>query len=102
QKLNLAQNPGFFAAHGVNFPDTDPAKGSTQPLAPRERKNRENLAARLLLGGINIAPIKNSSLINITYTSRSPEWSARLANAWPQEFIGATIDLQFASTADAR
>ena len=66
------------------------------------QKQRELAAAGMLLGNVRIEPIRNSSLVEISYVSRSPAMSARIANAWPQEFIAATIDRQFASTAEAR
>lgn len=100
RNLKLTDNPAFFAAHGVELPKTGAAASAA--LSSSERKAREDMAAGLLLGGIAIQPVQNSSLVDITYTSRSPEWSEKIANAWPEGFIGATIDRQFASSADAR
>ena len=94
--LKLADEPSFFAAHGVDL-GADKA-----PLTPAQRKNLESMAAGMLMGGIRIEPIRNSSLVNIVYTSQSPQWSARIANAWPQGFVAATIDRGLSSTADAR
>jgi capsular exopolysaccharide synthesis family protein len=96
RKLQLADNPDFFTAHGVKLP------AAAGPLDPTERKRREALAAGMLRARIGISPVRNSSLVNVTYTSRSPVWSARIANAWPQEFIAATMDRDYASNADAR
>ncbi len=96
RSLKLADEPSFFAAHGVDL-----GTGG-QALSPAQRKDRENLAAGLLVGNVQINPIRNSSLVNISYTSRSPEWSARIANAWPQGYIAGTMDRGLASTADAR
>jgi succinoglycan biosynthesis transport protein ExoP len=98
RKLNLAANAGFFAAHGVDLTKS----GTGAALDPKERKAREAMAAGLLLGGIKIVPLTNSSLVNITYTSRSPQWSAQIANAWPREFIGSTMERDYASNAEAR
>ena len=96
RSLKLADDQGFFAAHGLDL-------GSAgQGLTPAQRKDRENMAAGLMMGNVQINPIRNSSLVNITYTSQSPEWSARIANAWPQGYIAATMDRGLASTADAR
>lgn len=93
--LNLAQDPVFFAAHGVVVP----AAGT---LSAQERRRREQMAAGLLLGGVKIVPVENSSLVNISYVSRNPGISAKIANAWPKEFIGSTMDREFSSNADAR
>lgn len=97
RNLKLADNREFFAANGVELPEA-----KSGGLSPEERKQREQMAAGILLGGISVNPVKNSSLANISFTSRSPQWAERIANAWPLEFIDATIDRQFASTADAR
>lgn len=97
-KLKLAENPRFFAAHGVDFEKIPVADtGRPRAMTPRQRT-----AMSLLLGNVAVSPIRTSRLIDISYTSRDPELSARIANAWPQEFIGATMDRGFASTADAR
>lgn len=97
--LKLAEDPAFFAAHGVSLPEPSQGQGGKLPFSA---KKRERLAAGIVLGNITIAPIRNSSLVDIKYTSRSPQVSAKIANAWPQQFIAANMDRQFASTADAR
>lgn len=98
RNLDLARNPAFFAAHGIDIAADVP----TRPLDRRERKRREELAARLLDGHVRIDPVKESSLVDITYTSRDPAISARIANAWPKEYIASTMDREYASNADAR
>jgi len=99
RNLKLANDPAFFAAHGVEVGEMPRAGGKLTAAGIRER---EGLAASMLLGNVGIEPIRNSSLVNINYTSQSPTISAKIANAWPREFIGSTIDRQFATTADAR
>ncbi|OCC23016.1 protein tyrosine kinase [Croceicoccus estronivorus] len=102
RNLKLASNDGFFEAHGVIPPETAQASNGKPALKPDELRERERVAVRLLLDHVTIEPIRNSRLVDIRYTSRSPRWSERIANAWPQQFIGATMDRQFASSADAR
>ena len=97
RKYNLGSDAGFFMAHGMTLPASRPGQ-SEQAL----RTVREQTAANLLLSGISIKPVRNSSLVDISYTSRSAGWSARIANFWPVEFIGANVDRKLASTADAR
>ena len=97
RKYNLGSDMGFFMAHGMSLPASRPGQ-SEQAL----RTVRDQTAANLLLSGISIKPVRNSSLVDISYTSRSAGWSARIANLWPVEFIGANVDRKLASTADAR
>ena len=99
RNLNLAQNKAFFAAHGI---DIAARQGPAGQLDYKERKRREDMAAGLLAGGIGIAPVKDSSLVDISYTSRDPAISAKIANAWPKEYIASTMDREYASNADAR
>jgi capsular exopolysaccharide synthesis family protein len=49
------------------------------------------LGARLL-GGLEIAPIKNTQLVAINYQSTSPELSARIANGVAESFIDWGIE----------
>ncbi len=103
KQLRLATNDGFFDAHGVDpdrgiFFDSD----RRQTLSQAERAKREALAVDLLLDHVTISPITRSRLVDVRYTSASPGLSAEIANTWTQQFIEATIDRRFASTANAR
>lgn len=97
RSLNLANEPGFFEAHGIDYASFELAGNARKALEAREKT-----AAGLLLGGISIEPVRNSSLIDVAYTSRSADWSAKIANAWPQEFIAANLDRRLSATAEAR
>jgi capsular exopolysaccharide synthesis family protein len=93
--LRLASNDEFFASHGVDAEQVEEAgKG--------DGRAREEMATELLMKNINISPVRTSSLVDILYSSRSPEISARIANAWATAFIAVSMDRQFSSTADAR
>ena len=99
RSLKLAEDRDFFAAHGIELPTSGPATGR---LSANEVKERERIATSVVLGSVTIAPVRNSRLVDIKYVSRSPQLSAKIANVWPQEFIAANMDRQYASTADAR
>jgi len=86
--LKLHEQDAFFESHGV--------EGSKRP----EVRKRQVMG--LLLKNVTIEPVKKSKLVNVKYTSRSPELSSRIADAWVREFIGASMDRQFSSNADAR
>ena len=101
--LRLASNDAFFEAHGAKT-DEDSIFFDTKgkPLTASQRDKREKLAIALLLKNVSISPIRGSRLIDISYTSASPELSAEIANTWTKQFIEASMDRKFASTADAR
>lgn len=86
--LKLTDRPEFFAAHGEK--------------TPTDADERSRLAAEILLDNVSIDPIRLSRLVNISYTSRSPALSAEISNAWVLEFMGATTDREYQSTAQAR
>uniref|UniRef100_UPI003593D748 GumC family protein n=1 Tax=Sphingorhabdus lacus TaxID=392610 RepID=UPI003593D748 len=103
RSLRLATNDGFFEAHGVKTETNSLFTGKTSKvLTARDRQKREKLAVDILLDQASISPIRNSALIDISYTSARPELSAQIANAWTQQFITQSMDRRFASTADAR
>jgi len=88
RELRLGRSSAFFEAHGYRMGD-NPA-------------DADRMAVGLLLKNIEITPLRTSRLVDVSYTSRSPQLSARIANAWVQAFIASNIDRQIASTADAR
>jgi capsular exopolysaccharide synthesis family protein len=100
RELRLASDPTFFEAHGL---DPDAIDQEFPNLSRMERQQKqERLVVRTLLKTVSISPVRTSRLIDISYTSQSPEVSARIANAWGQAFIAVSMDREFASTADAR
>lgn len=104
RRLNLARDDAFFEAVGVDIETgilgSDVGKASS--IASAELAERQRLAVQALLDGVTISPIRGSSLIDVTFTSASPNLSARVANAWVAEFIQQSLDRRFASTSDAR
>ena len=99
RKLRLSTNDAFFEAHGVHL-GNGLFGNSVSPGTAREKRERQ--AVTLLLKHVGIQPIRGSSLIDVAYTSASPQLSAQIADAWTQQFIAASMDRRFASTADAR
>lgn len=98
RSLGLANQDAFWVAHGIKPEDLDQAN---QPGAAK-RINREADAVKILLRSVNIEPIRNSSLVNIKYTSQSPAMSQKIADAWPREFMVANMDRRLSATAEAR
>jgi polysaccharide biosynthesis transport protein len=97
RSLNLARQDEFFELFGV-----DPAaQGSDLPSA-EQRQQRLRAATRILLDHVNVAPVRGSSLVDIEFSSPDRELSARVANAWVDQFIASTLERRFASTRDAR
>lgn len=103
RKLKLANDESFFEAHGESADDgMQLFEGASQPLSASRRQARESKAIKMLLDHVAISPIRGSALIDINYGSGDPALSAKIANAWTQQFIAASNDRRYASTADAR
>jgi capsular exopolysaccharide synthesis family protein len=100
RRLNLASSDSFFAAHGAQRP-TSSGKSTVAGARGASMADFE-AATGLLLEHIDVAPVKSSKLVTVSYESRDPNMAASVANAWGQEFIASNLDRQFASTAQAR
>jgi len=67
-----------------------------------EKGTSENTIASILLGNISIAPIPNSNLVDIKFSSPDGKVSAEIANLWAQEFLGTNFDKRFGSNVEAQ
>lgn len=87
ERLNLAENPDYtspgFIARFVSHIRTGP--GDTSQSA------KVDLAARKLSKQIVVTNDTRSYQIGISVVSDSPEWSAKLANAFAIEYLGHPI-----------
>ena len=105
RRLRLDTSTSFWQAHGID-PDRDSLfKSAPAPVAglsQQQRNSRRDAVVQILLANVDISPIRGSSLVDISYTSASPDLSARIANAWAEEFIAQNVQRRYDSTADAR
>lgn len=101
RRLRLTQNDAFLEAYDLNKTGLLAGEAATRP-SRTELRQREQAIAGILRDGININPLRNSALVDVEFTSPSPELSMQIANAWVQEFIRQSIDRRFGSSADAR
>ena len=87
--LDLGQDASFYEAMGVELanPATD---GST------------DLAAAVLRGGMQVELPASSRIARIGYSSQNPNLSARVADAFADQFIKANLQRRFDSSAYAR
>jgi succinoglycan biosynthesis transport protein ExoP len=58
--------------------------------------------AGMLLGGITVAQIENSSIYRISYDSPNPDLAARVVNTWADAFIEANIERRVDASSYAR
>ena len=91
---NLTNDKSFLAAFKLDVPEGAMTSAQRQDVA-RSAKN-------ILLDLLDVSPVRSSSLVDVSFSTPSPELSAKLANLWGQQFLQATIDRRFAATSDAR
>lgn len=96
----LVGNRAFLAAHGIEPADS---AGNQPGISPQQaQSDRRFTVVNLLLAHIEINPVAASKLVDLSYTSRDPELSTRIANGWATAFIAQSRDREYAFTAEAR
>lgn len=93
RKLNLQSNEEFIAAFDI------PADSAIITSTPRRSIE---LTSNLLLEHIDVSPVVGSSLVDVSFTSPSREFSRTVVATWIDEYIAANLERQFDATRDAR
>ena len=91
KRLRLEGNASFYAQMEVGQPDAD-----SPPAAVRE------MTLALLRGNMEVKLPRNSRIAAITFESTDAALSARIANAFAEEFIQASLQQRYDSSAYAR
>ena len=102
RRLKLATKDRFFEVHGAKPDDAGLLGGTAAILSAEDRAERERQVQDILLKNISIRPLRGSSLIDVAYTSASPDISTQIANTWSQEFIQTSLDRRFSAASAAR
>ncbi len=91
-QLNLVNDPNFFR----RFNEENEANPAFQAVNGRYgaggRGERQRIAGEILLDRIAVTPERLSRLVNIGFTSPDPQFSARVANAWAENFIQTNLE----------
>ena len=93
QALGLADNYLFLAKFD---------NGDVDDMRELPREQRFAKATKLVNENTVIAPIRLSSIINVTYNSHDPQTSATVANAIAENFIQSNLMRRFDAAAYAR
>jgi succinoglycan biosynthesis transport protein ExoP len=95
----LASDQSFLAAYDIDQGGLSLEAGGS---GATDRRAREQMIADILLDNVQISPVRNSALVDVSYTSPDPALSQRIANAWVEQFVESTLARRYDSTADAR
>lgn len=100
-ELRLIDDPEFFAMFDV--PSDDPGLEMTAGRYRAEgRLERQRRAGEVLLDHLSIDPARLSRLVEIRFTSPDPDFSARVANSWAENFIRTNLERKAHSTSYGR
>ncbi len=94
ESLNLTRDESFI--------DTLAGKPRAAAARPMTTDERRNEVITLLQTHEGVTPERGSRLVAVTFSSPSPALSAKIANAFAENFIGAALDRRFESSSYAR
>lgn len=100
-QLRLVDDPAFYDRFG--YSDSRPAfqlTGGRYPAAGRAERQR--VAGEILLRKLSVNPTRLSRLVDIAFTSPDPNFSARVANAWADNFIQTNLERKVQATSYGR
>lgn len=91
--LRLANDDSFL---------TDYGSGGDDAIAGLNRDQREQLAITKVMDGVEVIPVRLSSVVNLRYVSPDPGMAAAVANSVAENFIEQNLARRFESSAYAR
>lgn len=94
--LRLADDPVFNPGHGSLM-----GAGSVGAATADADASALGALANRLLGGLEVNPIRNTRLVEVSYTARSPELATRVANGVAEAFIDWGVQNRFATAGRA-
>lgn len=95
ESLGLASSDETLKAMGVDAPE---AGGTAAVQAARRRE----AALKAVQANLNVAPVRGSRLVAVSYDNPDPNVAARIANGFAENFIQSNLDRKFESSSYAR
>lgn len=100
-QLKLVDDQNFFELFGVRT--NDPAFNLVNGRYPASgRATRLRTAGETLLKNLNVNPTRLSRLVDLGFTSPDPDFSAKVANAWAENFIQTNLERKVQATSYGR
>ena len=65
-------------------------------------KARQAIAAGVVMGGLSVQPVGESSIVRIRYSALDPAWAQRISIAVAEQYEKLTLDMRDAATTHAR
>jgi succinoglycan biosynthesis transport protein ExoP len=100
-QLRLVDDPKFFEMFGVRGEDAAFQLSNGQ-YSTAGRATRKRIAGELLRDHLTIAPTRLSRLVDVSFTSPDANLSAKVANAWSENFIQTNLERKVQATSYGR
>lgn len=94
--LGLANSDAFLTQMGVDSPSAD------EGTAARRIARRREAVLKTVRDNLGVAPVRGSRLVGVSFKSPDPVLSARVVNAFAENFIQANLDRKYESSGYAR
>ncbi|RDS76758.1 exopolysaccharide biosynthesis protein [Alteriqipengyuania lutimaris] len=101
-ELGLVDDPDFFALFGIEATSDGAYQIRNGRYQAEGRGERLRDAGQILLDNVAIEPERLSRLVTISFESPNPELSARIANAWAENFIETNLERKSQATSYGR
>ncbi|MBC2696401.1 MAG: polysaccharide biosynthesis tyrosine autokinase [Desulfobacteraceae bacterium] len=102
QNTIISEIKGFFKFMKPSRPDFNEEKYFEKTGFIQGMESHDNSClVNAFLGGLKVEPIRNSRLVNISFESTYPEFSARIANTLVKAYIDWNLSLKFKSRQEA-
>lgn len=100
-QLRLVDDPKFFEMFGVvsDMPAFQLANGRYSAAG---RAERQRVAGQILRNNMSVNPTRLSRLVDIAFISPDAAFSARVANAWAENFIQTNLERKTQATSYGR
>jgi capsular exopolysaccharide synthesis family protein len=101
EQLQLVNDPAFFEMFGVTA-DEGAFERTAGQYGAQGRNARVRIAGELLKGNLTVDPTQMSRLVDIRFTSPKAEFSAKVANAYAENFIQTNLERKIQATSYGR
>jgi succinoglycan biosynthesis transport protein ExoP len=76
-------------------------KTESEDTQPRVRRDPDTLLASVILGGVSVSPVRDTRVVELSYTSPQPVLAADIVNTLAEEFISYSIEIRYEATQEA-
>lgn len=100
-QLRLVDDPKFYEL--FKYTNEKPVfRQVNGRYLPNGRAERQRIAGEILLRNLDVNPTRLSRLVDVAFTSADPAFSARIANAWAENFIQTNLERKVQATSYGR